>query len=118
MKNRNSLQYKSLALAFLCGCGSTASASPTNDLCPNAIALTEGVLVTTNTTQATSVGDGAPSCRNDASRGVWFTYTPNFNGVAVVSTCGSDFSTALAVYTGNCGDLTEVACDWNESLFC
>src|SRR5206468_2199389 len=59
----------------------------TNDECTGAIMLTEGVSLTTNTTQATSLGDGTPSCRTDAGRGVWFTYTPTFSGVAVVSTC-------------------------------
>ena len=41
---------------------------------------------------------------------VWWRWTPAVSGVALIDTCGSDFDTTLAVYTGSAVDaLTEVA---------
>jgi hypothetical protein len=43
---------------------------------------------------------------------VWFQWTPTTSGRTMVSTCGSEFDTTLAVYTGtSVGALTEVASD-------
>jgi hypothetical protein len=84
-----------------------AALSPSlNDRCANAIAMQDGVVYTRNTTASTSAGDPTPTCSYPFGRGVWYTYTPASNGVVTVSTCGSDFSTALQVYTGTCGALT------------
>src|SRR5439155_1678976 len=39
-------------------------------------------------------------------------------GLVVVDTCGSTFATALAVYTGSCGLLTQFDCGYEDSGFC
>jgi len=84
-----------------------ATLSPSlNDLCQNAIAMQDGIVYARNTAASTSDGDPTPSCSYSFGKGVWYTYTPASDGIVTVSTCGSDFSTALSVYTGACGGLT------------
>ena len=102
------------AVAFV----QTASLTPANDLCSGAIALTNGAPFAQNTWTATSTGDPAPGCVPSLGKGVWFTYTPPLNGTITISTCGSDFDTALGVYSGSCGALTQVACDDDNGPSC
>jgi hypothetical protein len=92
-----------------------ATLSPSfNDDCANAIAMQDGAVYTRNTAASTSTGDPAPSCDSSVGKGVWYTYTPAHDGVVIVSTCGSDFDTALQVYTGQCGALSAVANACND----
>ncbi|HVM49197.1 MAG TPA: PPC domain-containing protein [Candidatus Acidoferrum sp.] len=94
-------------------------APPTNDVCSGAIAMTAGTTYTVPTFNATSSGDPSPACGAGFGRGVWFTYQPAASGPVGVSTCGSDFSTALAVYTGACGGtFTPVACSGGPGGLC
>ncbi len=86
----------------------TVSSPPPNDTCAGAIALPPGVVHMMSTAGATSAGDSTPSCQTDFANGVWFTFTPATNGNVIITTCGSDFDTALQVYTGGCGSLTPV----------
>ena len=86
-------------------------AAPPNDTCAGAIPLVTGAAYAMSTTNATSAGDPSPSCQSSAGKGVWFYYTPLASGPVTISTCGSSFDTVLAVYTGACGSLTQVACD-------
>jgi hypothetical protein len=88
----------------------TPAAPPTNDVCSAAIPLAAGVTYTINTASATSTGDPSPSCQASFGKGVWYTYIPATNGNVTISTCGSDFNTVLAVYSGSCGSLNPVAC--------
>jgi len=44
-------------------------------------------------------------------RGVWYQFTPPFNGEMVVDTLGSLFKPAFATYSGSCGSLTEIGCN-------
>src|SRR5439155_6365531 len=67
---------------------------------------------TAPTAQATSTNDPVPSC-GPLGKGVWYQYTPGTDGAIVVDTLGSSFDTVLAVYTGACGSLTQVACNDN-----
>ncbi len=83
--------------------------APANDLCSGAIAMTAGTLYSMNTSTATSTGDPLPSCASGAGKGVWYTFTSAEGGLTTVSTCGSDFDTALAIYTGTCGSLIAVS---------
>src|SRR5713101_1806120 len=94
------------------------STPPANDLCSGAIALTAGTTYTLNTANATSTGDPAPSCQNNFGKGVWYTFTPTVSDTVTISTCGSDFNTVLAVYTGNCASLTEIACNDDNGPAC
>ena len=83
-----------------------------NDQCGGALAIF-GMTYTNAqfTTTATSIGDPVPACIPGFGNGVWYQFTPDFSGQIVVDTFGSDFDTGLALYTGACGALTEVACN-------
>jgi hypothetical protein len=92
---------------------------PTNDMCSAAIAMTNGIVYTATNFYATSIGDPIPSCVPNFGRGIWYSYTPTVNGLVGVTTCGSTFQTALAVYTGTCGSFTNlVACSHNSGAYC
>src|SRR6516165_9201746 len=93
-------------------------ASLVNDQCAGAIALQPGVGFTEDTTTATSTGDPVPACQTVFGNGVWFTYTPTETAPVLVSSCGSTFDTVIAVYTGTCGALTQIACDDDNGPDC
>ena len=89
-----------------------ASTPPANDQCSGAVTVSSsGYTNTQSTASATSTGDPAPGCVSGFGNGVWYKYTPASSGRIVVDTMGSDFDTGLAIYTGTCGSLTQVACD-------
>ena len=86
--------------------------SVANDQCNGALVISGMVFTNAQyTTNATSLGDPVPDCIPGFGNGVWYQFTPVFNGQVVVDTFGSDFDTGLALYTGTCGALTEVACN-------
>src|SRR2546428_658567 len=78
--------------------------APTNDTCTGAIPPTNGVPYVMSTTNATSAGD-APQCWAGFTKGVWFNYTPNVNGLVIVTTCASDFPTFVTVNANSCAAL-------------
>ncbi len=97
----------------------TASVLPiVNDTCSQAFPLTNGVTYTMPTTEATSAGDPLPDCAANSSNGVWFTFTPAFSGLVLVTTCGSSFDTTLQVFSGACDGLTPVACNDDAGFAC
>ena len=91
---------------------------PTNDVCSGAIQMLPGTTYFTNSIYASSIGDPVPSCVPSFGRGIWYRYAPSVSGQVGITTCGSSFQTALAVYTGSCGALTEVACSQNSGAYC
>ena len=83
-----------------------------NDLCSGAIVITNASYTNVQSTvQATSFGDPVPDCVDGFGHGVWYQFTAPVAGLLIVDTFGSDFDTGLAVYTGSCDSLTEVACN-------
>lgn len=101
-----------------------------NDLCADAIDLTDrinnGVVLGSNSLATPSFGGGdtelptgSPSCQwsqtpNAAHSTVWYTFTAPANGNVTIALCGSEApinDTIMALYTGACGSLSEVACD-------
>ena len=83
-----------------------------NDLCSGAIAITNAA--TTNlqsTLRASAWGDPLPDCVDGFGHGVWYQFTAPASGRLNVDTFGSDFDTGLALYTGSCDTLTELACN-------
>jgi len=86
---------------------------PANDDCANAIAVTPancGFTDTQNTVNATDqVGEPGSSCTSQGNS-VWYSYTnTTANDILVtVSTCTSDFDTAIQVW-----EQTGAACDFN-----
>jgi hypothetical protein len=88
---------------------------PANDLCSGAIVVASDPYTNNQSTLgATSAGDPLPTCMSDFANGVWYQYTPPATGQMEVDTAGSDFPTGLAIYTGACGSLTQVACSENS----
>lgn len=50
---------------------------------------------------------------------IWFSYTPPSHGFAIFSTCSlTTFDTDLVLYTGNCDNLTQVACNGDSASNC
>ncbi|GEM_PF-2201550 len=84
--------------------------TPANDLCVGAIPISSGATVTTNTSTATTGGDPSVDC-GTLTKGLWYLFTPPCSGTVTVRTCGSDFDTMLAVFTGTCATLTQIACN-------
>ena len=83
-----------------------------NDLCSGAIVInTASYTNVQSTANASSFGDPAPDCVDGFGNGVWYQFTAPVSGQLVVDTFGSSFDTGLAIYTGSCGSLTEVACN-------
>src|SRR5437867_4449919 len=90
----------------------SAASPPPNDDCSTALIVSTNNYANTEfTTDATSTNDPSPDCAFSFGSGVWYQYTPATNGVMVVDTLGSTFDTVMAVYTGTCGSLTQVACN-------
>ncbi|MCP4845793.1 MAG: hypothetical protein GY901_11960, partial [Actinomycetia bacterium] len=83
--------------------------TPPNDECVDAIALGEGVSGPFLTGGASLVDPFA--CGNGGAPDIWFTYTPFVNGDFSINLCGSDYDTAMELYTGDCGALNLVECN-------
>ncbi len=97
---------------------------PANDTCETAIDLGSGDSVT----PFSSIGaltDGIelpPECEsvgeNIIRADIWFTWTATMSGTAVFSTCDdADFDTRLALWEGECGAQTLLACN-DDGLGC
>lgn len=76
---------------------------------------------TTSCAQA-SAGAPVPSCGNYSGGDVWFTVTVPASGIVNINSQPAATGTpmgdgAMAVYTGTCGALTEIACATNGSSF-
>jgi alpha-tubulin suppressor-like RCC1 family protein len=83
-----------------------------NDLCSGAIVVTNASYTNAQSTlKATSFGAPVPDCVAGFGHGVWYQFTTPVAGRLIVDTLGSDFDTGLALYTGSCDALTEVACN-------
>ncbi len=93
--------------------------TPTNSDCADSVTLSVGSTNTENIVTGTNEGAldsgefPSPTCAIYGGRDVWFTAQIPSNGVLFVETqdAGSSIDTAMAIYTGNCGSLTQIACD-------
>jgi hypothetical protein len=87
---------------------SPALAQPTNDDFDSATVVPSLPFTDTlSTAEATTAVDD-PFCGDAHS--VWYSFTPTQSGTVAADTFGSDYNTALSVYTGSRGGLNEVAC--------
>jgi len=72
-----------------------------NDAFGNATVLTDSPLSVSQYNSCSSKETGEPNhAGNAGGHSVWFTWTPDSNQTAIVTTRRSDFDTLLAVYTG------------------
>jgi uncharacterized repeat protein (TIGR01451 family) len=84
---------------------------PPNDFFANAIALTGNQgQVSVGTTNATKELGEPDHAGNVGGKSVWWSFSPNVDGVLSLSTANSTFDTLLGLYTGpDVGDLTTIA---------
>ncbi len=87
-----------------------------NDRCetPTVIDATPFVDVLDVNGATKSASDPAQSCAPKMpgpDRSVWYVFTAPRDGVVTVDTFGSDYDTVVTAHTGECGSLTEVACN-------
>jgi len=90
-----------------------------NDNCLNAQVLIvgssniENVITGTNAGASNSGELPNPTCGNYSGNDVWYTAQVPASGILTVETlsAGSGIDTAMAIYTGSCGNLTELDCN-------
>ena len=94
------------------------SAMPPNDLCANAIPVAVGSTCGSTICATPSPPGSIPTpCGYSVNTpDVWYTFTPQCNGLITLNTCGAcaanpTFNTVLSVYAGQCNSLTAVACN-------
>jgi hypothetical protein len=87
-----------------------APSIPANNDCANANPITGGQTLPGTTFLATNDGSATCDPGGGASRDIWYSFSTNHNGTLSLDTCGSSVDTALALYSGSCGSLTELAC--------
>ncbi len=111
------IQCNAILLSLLCFFSFQVKAQiPANDDCAGAILLTVGTTCNfspfTNAQATGSTGVPAPNCANYAGGDVWFKAVVPANGTMEISTLqGVVTDGGLALYTGTCGNLTQIACD-------
>lgn len=86
--------------------------------CNTAEALNVGLAFSDNSitrqTLANTSGTGTnptPTCGNYSGGHYWYSVVVPSNGEITIETNGTSGDTAMAIYTGSCGSLTEIACD-------
>lgn len=96
---------------------------PSNNNCAGATTLTVGTDFPSGSVIASNSGattDGAlPSCNLDSVENIWFKVVVPASGnitLEAQEVSGSPFSSpVISVYSGTCGNLTEIACDVTSS---
>ncbi len=97
--------------SFVAGSGGGGN----NDLCADAIVVSATPFLNTqSTTTATSTGDPEPDCSINGGSGVWYRFIAPRDGFLLVDLDGSDFDTALGIYVGSCGALTQIDCNEDD----
>ncbi|MFN7941137.1 MAG: IPTL-CTERM sorting domain-containing protein [Thermoanaerobaculia bacterium] len=85
-----------------------------NDDCADAIAITSAPFTDTRDTTCTGDEAGEPgsTCTSQANS-IWYTYSnpAEFAQIVSISLEGSDFDTAIMIWSGTCGAFTPVACN-------
>jgi len=109
--------------------GVTPPTPAPNDACADAIvvpgASTSFVSVPVDVTAATRAGEpDIVTCTNNIGYSIWYRYTPTQTGDYTFSTCSGDApdnsiaDTFVALYSGPCGSLAQVACNDDFGIAC
>jgi hypothetical protein len=112
------------ALSWIAGGSGTYTLHQVNDDCrgrePINVPVQYGTCVAQtsadNTAATNSAGVPAPTCANYQEKDIWFMVTVPASGAVTIQTlpptAGSNvIDTGLSVYSGTCGNLTQVGCD-------
>jgi hypothetical protein len=104
---------------FSLDCQVPPSAAPANDTCNSATVITSVPFDSGSVFASLATDDADISCNADgstvANHGVWFTYTPSGPCLLSLAETGP-LDTAITVFTGSCGSLTETNCSDPESF--
>jgi hypothetical protein len=99
-------------MASVVGSRPASAAAPGNDLFAQAQVLSGSLPVSVTGTNVDATKElGEPAHADNAGgASIWYSWTPTESGDVVIDTCGSEFDTLLAVYTGAAVDaLTTIA---------
>jgi len=101
-------------------CVTTPPPPPTNDEPCDAIDLTVNTTCTyetyNNSSATGTLGVPDPTCSNYQSKDIWFQVTVPAEGNLIIDTqTGTMTDAAMAVYSGDCNNLVQVACDDDSS---
>ncbi|MFT7680022.1 MAG: hypothetical protein ACI8QC_004028 [Planctomycetota bacterium] len=89
-------------------CALALPASAQNDECVGAVPLTNGTTIY-NTNAATNSQPNWP-CAGGGGSDIWFSYLA-YGGPVEIQLCGSNYDTAIQVFSGTCGSLTSITCN-------
>ena len=97
-------------------CQTITPATPANDNCTDPTTVTDGRTPFSNANATTDGPDEPAACTflgdSQFDYDVWFCYTAACDGEAVVSMCGSEYDTKMAVYDGcDCPTQEPLACN-------
>ncbi|MBI1851496.1 MAG: HYR domain-containing protein [Planctomycetes bacterium] len=113
-------RFAALAVAVFVASVRTAGQTPPNDECANATVLpSDGPFPLTGMEQGTdlatsNLGDPGTCLSNRNGKTVWFQWTADSDCTARFDTCGTDYPTIVAVYSGPCGAVgSYIACSFN-----
>ncbi|MGV3698045.1 proprotein convertase P-domain-containing protein, partial [Flavobacterium sp.] len=112
---------KLLILLVCVGFTTFAYAQPPNDDCSAATPITVGVgncnsILYTNVAATTAGDPTTPACWNPSSlsHSVWFSFVASSADIELSTNFGGTLAdTQIAVYSGTCGSLTQIACQEN-----
>lgn len=92
--------------------------TPANDNCANAVLLNVGsdCVNGTNVNATLETDELIPSVNNKSKASIWYSFVAPADGSIFIES-GADFSEVIAVYSGSCGSLSEIAAnDMGHSL--
>ncbi|MEM7204506.1 MAG: VCBS repeat-containing protein [Planctomycetota bacterium] len=106
--------FNSVAHRLVFAVATSALALPAQDECTSAIPIQLGA--TFGSTQGATTSPVTGSCGAPMANDVWCSYTAPADQTVRVATCpgtggGVAFDTCLAVFSGSCGGLVELACN-------
>jgi len=91
------------------GGGGGGGGGLSNDDCASAEVITAGS-TSFNTSNATSSGVSW-TCAGGGGPDAWYSYTAPTSVDLTIDTCGSQYDTALQVFSGSCGSLSQIGCN-------
>jgi hypothetical protein len=104
-----------LAATLVIGASSAWAAPPANDDFANAEPLTGMSDSASGTNVEATMESGEPSHGGQGGASIWYRWTAPRTGPFKLETCGSDFDTVVAVYTGTQVDDLELVAGDNDS---
>jgi hypothetical protein len=92
-----------------------SDAGPRNDHCEAAALVVNGTAGFNGQCGAIDTSGAPVSCGGAGQSALWFRYVAPCTGSIAVDLCGSNYDTVVSVYSGNCSNLVELACNDNAS---